>query len=181
MAKCKWCGNDIEDGRGHAWDCTSIEGRAEASRIHRTDVTNEVPIAEGASNSKPSIKRYLDLYRVARLLIALGTTVKGVGVVLAIIIFLFWLVVGFIASSQTQPSSPFGPSRANAATIQIGSLFAFIVLGLVSAALVGGLFFLLGVLISAQGQLLLAQADSAVHTSPFLTDKEKATVMSLPY
>lgn len=181
MAKCKWCGNDVEDGRGHAWDCTSIEASAEASRTHRINVTNEVPTAESASDSKPSIKRYLDLYRVARLLITLGSTVKGLGVVLAIVIFSFWLVVGFEASSQTQPNSPFGPSPANEATIKTGVLFAFFVVGLFSAALVGGLFFLFGVLISAQGQLLLAQADAAVHTSPFLTDKEKAQVMSLPY
>jgi hypothetical protein len=36
-------------------------------------------------------------------------------------------------------------------------------------------------MISAQGQTLLAQADAAIHTSPFLTEEEKAKAMSLPY
>jgi hypothetical protein len=53
-------------------------------------------------------------------------------------------------------------------------------MGAVLGALVGGLFFLFGILISAQGQILLAQADSAIHTSPFLTEEEKAKAMSLP-
>ena len=35
--------------------------------------------------------------------------------------------------------------------------------------------------ISAQGQILFAQADCAVHTSPFLSDEERAKAMSLRY
>ena len=62
------------------------------------------------------------------------------------------------------------------------SLFAgsaFGIFGLVFGAFVGGIIYLLGTLISAQGQILLAQADSAVHSSPFMTNEERAKVMSL--
>jgi hypothetical protein len=37
----------------------------------------------------------------------------------------------------------------------------------------------LGVLVSAHGQVLKASLDEAVHTSPFLTDADRASVMSL--
>jgi hypothetical protein len=173
MAKCTQCGNDIENGRGHGWDCPT------AGRVHDAGST---PLVSGAGRS-PShtgvIKRYLDLYRTARLLIGLGTTVKTVGVVLGAIVFIFWLVIGFLALSQTQPSSPFGPSPAAQSSIQTASFFVCLVIGTVFGALVGGLFFLLGVLISAQGELLTAHADSAVHTSPFLSNDQKAIAMSL--
>src|SRR5689334_20809363 len=66
--------------------------------------------AEAAKSRSPFVKRYLDLYRAARILVALGTTVKTVGIVAAIIIFLFWFIVGIAAVSQTASASPFGPS-----------------------------------------------------------------------
>ena len=60
--------------------------------------------------------------------------------------------------------------------VGIGSLLIFL-----PGILVGGIGYLLGLLISAQGQILLVQADSAVHTSPFMTNEEKAKVMSLSF
>jgi hypothetical protein len=136
--------------------------------------------AEAAQARGAFIKRYLDLYRTARLLIGLGTSVKTVGIVLGAIVFFFWLIVGFLTFLQTQPTSPFGPSSGTQSAAQAVSFFVCLIIGIVFGALVGGLFFLLGVLISAQGQLLLAHADSAVHTSPFLSNEERAAVMSLP-
>jgi hypothetical protein len=135
----------------------------------------------GAKSPSPFVNRYLDLYRAARLLVGLGITVKIVGVVAAIVIFLFWFIVGAAAASQTPSSSPFGPSPATQSAAQTVTFFVCVVIGAVFGALVGGLFFLLGVLISAQGQLLMAHADSAVHTSPFLSNEERAAAMSLPY
>jgi len=60
--------------------------------------------------------------------------------------------------------------------VGIGSLLIFI-----PGILAGGIVYLLGILISAQGQMLLVHADSAVHSSPFMTDDEKAKVMSLSF
>ena len=46
-------------------------------------------------------------------------------------------------------------------------------------ALVGALLYCAGVLVAAQGQILLASLDTAVNSSPFLTNEEKAKAMSL--
>jgi len=54
------------------------------------------------------------------------------------------------------------------------------VAGLLSAVVVGGLFYLLGVLISALGQILEASVDTAINTSPFLSNAHRAEIMSLP-
>ena len=42
-----------------------------------------------------------------------------------------------------------------------------------------GIGWIFGALISSQGQLLKATLDSAVNTSPFLDDSERARMMSL--
>jgi len=39
--------------------------------------------------------------------------------------------------------------------------------------------YVIGVLISALGHILKANLDSAVHSSPFLTDEQRAAVMRL--
>jgi len=61
------------------------------------------------------------------------------------------------------------------------AFYVCLVIGVMAGGLTTGIFFLQGVLISAQGQLLKAQADGAVHSSPFLTDEERTAAMSLPY
>lgn len=129
-----------------------------------------------ATASNPVVNRYVDLYRTAYVMTGLGATVKTVGIAVAAVIFLFWFFVGVAAASEAS-SSPFA-AQSSAGTV---SFFVSTIIGVIFGLLVGGLFFLLGVLISAQGQLLMAHADSAVHTSPFLSDKERAAAMSLPY
>ena len=176
MSKCLVCGNDIENGRGHAWNCSTNEARETREPQTQGGIS---PDTAGSRN--PFVRRYIDLYRASKLLVGLGATIKGIGLVGAVLIFLFWLIVGFIALLQTPSASPFGPGQATESAGQTIAFFFCVVIGTVFGALVGGLFFLLGVLISAQGQLLKAHADSAVHTSPFLTDEERAVAMSLPY
>jgi hypothetical protein len=48
-----------------------------------------------------------------------------------------------------------------------------------SGAFVWFLFFVFGVIVSAQGQQLLATLDAAVHSSPFMDTAAKAQAMSL--
>jgi len=112
------------------------------------------------------VQRYADLYRAAKVMTGLGDTVKVVGLVSAGVIFMVWFLMA-VAASQG-----FGGAVA---------FFMCLVIGVAFGALVGGVFFLLGVLISAQGQLLMAHADSAVHTSPFLSDQQRAAAMTLPF
>jgi hypothetical protein len=99
----------------------------------------------------------------------------------AAIIFLFWFIVALaMASGSSSPSGPFGPSPTESVFGVVG-FFVCLMIAIAFGALVGGLFFLLGVLIGAQGQLLLTHADSAVYASPFLSNEERAAAMSLPY
>jgi hypothetical protein len=112
------------------------------------------------------VQRYADLYRAAKVMTGLGDTVKVVGLASAGVIFMVWFLMA-VAASQG-----FGGAVA---------FFMCLVIGVAFGALVGGVFFLLGVLISAQGQLLISHADSAVHSSPFLSDQQRAAAMSLPF
>jgi hypothetical protein len=127
----------------------------------------------------PFVKRYIDLYRTARLLNGLGTFVKVLAFIFGIMIFLFWFIVGFVAVQLPEQNSPFGINPP-VSSLPI-AFYVCLVIGAMAGGLITGIFFLLGVLISAQGQLIKAQADGAVHSSPFLTDEERATAMSLPY
>jgi hypothetical protein len=51
--------------------------------------------------------------------------------------------------------------------------------GSVFGILAGLVLYVFGILISAQGQILQATLDSAVNSSPFLTDEMRAEMMSL--
>jgi hypothetical protein len=128
------------------------------------------PVSVSPPAHNPAIDRYLDLYRTARSQVTIGTFVKVIGVVLGVVIFLFWLLIGVSSSASSREFE-------TGATIFGGSLIG----GLIVGAIVGGLIFLFGVMISAQGQALLVLADAAIHTSPFLTADEKARAMSLPF
>jgi hypothetical protein len=112
------------------------------------------PIAESRS---PVVNRYQDAYHVGAALVGLGNTIKVVGVVLAGIIVL---------GSLSAANGLFGSGAVLA-----GSFFA---------AIVGGLFWVCGVIVAAQGQILQATLDNAVASSHFLTDPERADAMSLP-
>jgi hypothetical protein len=127
----------------------------------------------------PFVKRYIDFYRTARLLNGLGTFVKVLAFIFGIIIFLFWCIVGAAAVALPQQNSPYGINPPIQSVPIV--FYVCLVIGAMAGGLTTGIFFLQGVLISAQGQLLKAQADGAVHSSPFLTDEERATAMSLPY
>ena len=52
--------------------------------------------------------------------------------------------------------------------------FSGLLLGIVVAIPI----FILGVLVGAQAQVVMAALDTAVHTSPFLTNDDKERVMS---
>lgn len=148
------------------------------------DSTYAATTSTNTNSERPGsalVNRYLDLYRAARVMTGLGMTVKVVGIILGAVIFMFWFIVGAAASSSSQSTSPFGPSPASQSAAGVVVFFVCLMIGVAVGSLVGGLFFLLGVLISAQGQLLISHADAAVHTSPFLSNEERAAAMSLPF
>lgn len=109
--------------------------------------------------TKAVMKRYRDAYRVAAFIVTLGGIVKGIGIAAGALFFLFFLLgIG-------------GGIGGGAAALGVGAL--------VLAIVVGGLFLIFGIVISAQGQALRAGLDVAVYESPFLNDEERAKVMSL--
>jgi hypothetical protein len=86
-----------------------------------------------------------------------------------------WLKVaarGVAAIICTITAVAFVSTDGNVALV---ALFA----GLTTAALLWSVISSNGVRIAAQGQHLLAALDLAVHTSPFLSDQERAQAMSL--
>jgi len=100
-------------------------------------------------------KRYSDAYLVSKVTVSFGNLIKIVGVLVAGVIIVGAL---FMASQGAG---------------------VFVVGGIVVAGLSGLLFYLLGVLVAANGQVLQATLDSAVNSSPFLTDADRAEIMSL--
>jgi hypothetical protein len=104
--------------------------------------------------------RYLDAYRVAGAINGIGTAIKAISIVLALIVG-----VGSLASLTSSDGFSGGASGVS---------------GLVAAVVIGLSGFVLGVLVSAQGQILLATLDNTVCNSPFLTTPEKADILKIP-
>jgi hypothetical protein len=103
------------------------------------------------------ITRYSDAYLVGRTIDGFGDTIKGLGIVFGIIIAIGAFVVG---------------SQGGMAV-----LFAFG--GLVAAVSLAVVLYLLGTMVSAQGQILKAGLDAAVNTSTFLNNADRARIMAL--
>jgi hypothetical protein len=99
-------------------------------------------------------QRYSDAYFEAHTVVGIGSIVKGVGVVLALII----LVGGFVIASSSG----------------IGGLAG---MGFALACLVGIPTYVLGILVTAQGQTQLAILDTAINGSRHLSDDDVAQLL----
>jgi len=113
--------------------------------------------ADPASLASKFVRRYRDAYLVARGITLVGSVVKGIGISLALVIAV--VACGIATSGQGNWMIGFG--------------------GLLISIVVGVPVYVLGILVSAQGQILKASLDEAVNSSPFLTDSQRAQVMSL--
>jgi hypothetical protein len=107
--------------------------------------------------STAGTNRYSDAYVVAR-------TIDGVGLTMKIIGFLIGALLALASLASAKGA--------------LGMVFAF--MGIAVAGAIATVLFLLGTLASAQGQLLKATLDIAVNTARFLTDEDRARIMSLP-
>lgn len=156
---CTACGNQASLAETFCRNC--------GTRL-REDTVGPLTLAPESSgdNRTPATARYVDAYRVARATIAVGRAIKMAGVVLGLLVFL-------AIATTSNSDSGFGP-LPNALRL----------LGVVSGVLAGGwiwlVLWILGVIVTAQGEILQATLDGAVHTSPFLTLREKAGSMGLP-
>lgn len=115
----------------------------------------------------PPITRYTDAYHMAKVLVRLGATLKILAIALGggIAAVSGLIVLVSLAGINRSPAAIAG--------IGLGAIGFFV------GILIGVLIFLFGVHLSAQGQLLRATLDTAVNSSPFLTDTEKSQAMSL--
>jgi hypothetical protein len=103
------------------------------------------------------MSRYTDAYRIARVIVGVGNVVKTLGIVA----FAVMLLIGYGIGAEIRSATP--TALAGAAVGGIIWLIAWV----------------LGVLVSAQGQLLKASIDAAVNNSPFLANDQRAKIMSL--
>jgi hypothetical protein len=101
------------------------------------------------------MKRYKDGYHVSTVIVTAGNAIKILGGIVAGII----AVASIIAASQSS------------AAVAVGGILVAIAYGL--------LFYLSGMLVGAQGQILKATLDTAVNTSPSLTEIQRARIMSI--
>jgi hypothetical protein len=101
--------------------------------------------------------RYSDAYIVARTIDGFGATIKAIGIAIG----------GFLAIVSVIMASDHGVIVA--------------MIGVIAGGTIATILFLLGTLTSAQGQILKATLDTAVNSSQFLSDHDRARIMSLPY
>gem|GEM_PF-1194299 len=180
MWNCVNCGKENRGDRQHCWKCgTNQDGSPPENReqggslphlVGESRVSGEAkstvsasasqiskPVSEGVE-VKSLMSRYWDAYVVARVTVGLGEVIKVIAVVLAALIALGALLI--------------------AGQVGGGGVVVFF-LGVIGAAFVGGQFYLLGVIVMAQGQILKASLDGAVNSSPFLQNEHRAKIMSL--
>jgi hypothetical protein len=103
--------------------------------------------------------RYSDAYIVARAIDGFGAAIKGIGI----------LIGALLAFVSLAAASKGGHGDVHCLCRYRGSRH------------IGTVVYLLGTLASAQGQILKATLDTAVNSSRFLSDRDRAQIMSLPF
>ena len=106
-------------------------------------------------------RRYRDAYTVAFSIIARGERLKTMAILVGILIALLSVVWAVTALGDD-------------VKFVLG-----IIPGLLIAASVGAAIYGHGIIVAAQGQLLLTSIDTAVNTSGFLANHERAKIMRL--
>jgi len=159
---CPLCTAPVEAGHGAV--CISCYEKLPPD----AELAQSADQARSAITQAPLKNRYADAYRVGRTIDSFGTAIKFAGFTIAGLI----LVVSLSNMRPASPLGPFGPQPA--------LLNAAVLGGVIVAVLVAAVGFVLGVLVSAQGQILLATLDSAVNNSHFLTLSEKAAILGVP-
>lgn len=156
---CSYCRTSLHDAQDAS---TPAE---EEPATGAPDIGSPVPVTPfvgAASSAGTSLtRRYTDAYAVSRTVINLGSWVKVLGYVIGGVIAL----LGLVSVGQS-------PSQSSAGVIAMLS-------GFFSGAITAASFFAAGVLLSALGQILAATLDTAVNTSPLLSQDEMRQIMSV--
>jgi hypothetical protein len=117
-----------------------------------------------SSQANSARDRYKNAYLVAGTITFVGGSIKGISIILA----------GVIAVSSILKSQQLGQDSGQDASFLMYA-------GLGFALVTGVIGYILGILVCAVGEIHKATLDSAVNTSPFLSDNQKAEAMSLPH
>lgn len=149
---CPKCGKPVKANAavcGHCWTKLASEAVVGVS-----NVIDHSSRSSASGELATMTVRYRDAYTVASAINQFGNVIKILGAVLAGVIFLAALG----AADET-----FG--------------WRAVVGGAILGAWVGGTIFLLGIMVSAQGQILQATLDTAVNTSPLLSNEHRMGLM----
>ena len=162
MWRCKHCKEENEENFDSCWNCQKERGDAASVPDAPAESTPRAPSSPSQSQAQRShrspIHRYRDAYRVGTLAVGFGSLLKGIGWALGGIALLSSLFVG-------------GQGESENWKLMFG--------GVILAVILWAIFFFFGVLVSAIGEILRATLDTAVHTSPLLSDKERREAMGL--
>jgi len=121
------------------------------------------------------MKRYRNGYRTGKLINAFGILCQAVGILLGIVLF----IGGMSLAQNIQPDQPAVQWLANNAGINASDLRGILIgIGTLLAVVLSLVLWLAGMVISAIGQVLKAVLDTAVFTSPLLSDDEKLRAIS---
>jgi hypothetical protein len=161
--RCPDCGVALENGET-VCDCSGGNPAdpfwaAGAESVPATSTSTRQAVIASRTPSDSVGRRYSDAYAIARTVISLGGVVK----ILAYVIGGLIALAGIVAAAQTNASLGSGTAAA----------------GLIGGATAGVPIFVLGVLVSAVGQILRATLDTAVNTSPLLSQDDVRKIMSV--
>jgi len=154
MATCKYCGKWSGLFEDEHLDCASAHEMSLHGRPEAVPTGQAQPIAAGTPRDNVAMSRYRDGYFTARSINGLGILIKKIAVVFGCLLALAGLAY-------------FGENKL--------ASFMLVLMG----AIAGGVGFILGILVQSAGQLLKAMFDVAVNGSHFMTDDQRAKVMSL--
>jgi hypothetical protein len=128
---------------------------AELERRAMSSTAYKETMVQSKELRAPIVLRYQDAYRVAKSVVFVGTLIRILGVCIAIIIVL--------------------------ASIYLATKTGAVVLlpAVMTACVLALAFWVAGVAVSALGQQLQANLDTAVNTSTLMTDQQRAEAMSL--
>lgn len=157
--KCPKCGR-ITDTDYKKCNCGQIVTDEEQKKYVLSDaeaISSANQLQPDAGN-RSIVSRYTDAYLTSRTITRVGATVKFIAFFISVIIVLFSFIAGYTMGSQTAQY-----------------IFGGIILGFI----VGIPFYVLGILVSSQGQILKATLDTAVNSSQLLTKDEMRKMMSV--
>ena len=164
MAACKTCGKAAGMFSEICSNCFQdyYKGQASSSTTQTTDAK---PSAASVSGTNPLSFRYASAYRVSDLLVSASDVIGSVGISISVIVALAGFGTCAAVGDKSMIANNLGP---------VSSIPFFILSALVLAA-----SYVTKLLVSALGQIHRAVLDTAVNTSPFISDDERATMLGI--